>query len=60
VEAAKVEMIKWTAGMFVAQTALSLGAMFAVMKMNQPHVPVYQVPPAQEMRLPVPPSAPAR
>jgi len=67
VETAKVEIIKWTAGMFVAQTALILGAMFAVMKMNQPPVqPAYQAP-VQEMRqtapvpapppvLPVPPS----
>ncbi|MEO5351282.1 MAG: CCDC90 family protein [Magnetococcus sp. YQC-3] len=65
VETAKVEIIKWTAGMFVAQTALILGAMFAVMKMSQPPAqpPVYQ-PPVQEMRqpvpLPAPPAAPAR
>ncbi|MBF0192723.1 MAG: DUF1640 domain-containing protein [Magnetococcales bacterium] len=62
VEAAKVEMIKWTAGMFVAQTALIIGAMFAVMKMNQPPAqpPAYHAPAAQEMRLPTPPTAPAR
>ncbi|MBF0341729.1 MAG: DUF1640 domain-containing protein, partial [Magnetococcales bacterium] len=53
IEAAKSETIKWTAGMFAAQTALIIGAMFAVMKMNQAHAPVYQAPPSQEMRLPV-------
>ncbi|MBF0311540.1 MAG: DUF1640 domain-containing protein [Magnetococcales bacterium] len=54
VGAAKIEIIKWTAGMFAAQTALIIGAMFAVMKLNQPPAPVHQAPAAQEMRLPVP------
>ncbi|MBF0185694.1 MAG: hypothetical protein HQM06_15090 [Magnetococcales bacterium] len=65
VESAKVDLIKWTAGMFVAQTALIIGAMFAVMKMNQPPTPAYF--PASELRqpapvplLPPPPAAPAR
>ncbi|MBF0192340.1 MAG: hypothetical protein HQL99_14545 [Magnetococcales bacterium] len=44
-ESAKVKRIKWTAGMFAAQTALIIGAMFAVMKMNQPPAPVYPIPP---------------
>ncbi|MBF0401019.1 MAG: DUF1640 domain-containing protein [Magnetococcales bacterium] len=52
---ARVTTIQWTTGMFAAQTALIIGAMFAVMKMNQP--PAYQ-PPAQEMRQPAPPPAP--
>ncbi|MBF0614800.1 MAG: DUF1640 domain-containing protein [Magnetococcales bacterium] len=58
VEAAKAETIKWTAGMFAAQTALIIGAMFAVMKMNQPPAPVSHTPPTQEMRLPTPSLAP--
>ncbi len=47
--------------MFAAQTALILGALFAVMRMNQPPPVVYQ-PPAQELRLPAPAPAvpPAR
>jgi hypothetical protein len=58
IESSKADTIKWTAGMFAAQTALILGAMFAVMRMNQPPSVVYP-PPAQEMRLPVPaPAAP--
>ncbi|MBF0627186.1 MAG: hypothetical protein HQL91_03095 [Magnetococcales bacterium] len=57
IEASKSDTIKWTAGMFVAQTALIIGAMFAVMKMNQP--PAYPLPPAvQEMHQSAP--APAR
>ncbi|MEO5334968.1 MAG: CCDC90 family protein [Magnetococcus sp. YQC-5] len=56
IEAAKSDTLKWTAGMFAAQTALILGALFAVMKMNQP--PAYQSP-AQEMRQTAPaPSVP--
>ncbi|MEO5355145.1 MAG: CCDC90 family protein, partial [Magnetococcus sp. XQGC-1] len=55
IEAAKSDTLKWTAGMFAAQTALILGALFAVIKMNQP--PAYQ-PPAQEMRQTAPPPAP--
>ena len=56
---AKVDSIKWTAGMFVAQTALIIGAMFAMLKMNQPNPqPVgFSSPPAQETRLPVVPHA---
>ncbi|MBF0179987.1 MAG: hypothetical protein HQM03_08190 [Magnetococcales bacterium] len=53
IEAAKADTIKWTAGMFAAQTALIIGAMFAVMRTNQPS-PLPQVPVAQEMRLPAP------
>ncbi|MBF0179336.1 MAG: DUF1640 domain-containing protein [Magnetococcales bacterium] len=34
VEAAKAETIKWTAGMFAAQTALIIGAMLAVMALR--------------------------
>ncbi len=57
IESAKVDTIKWTAGMFVAQTALIVGAVFAVMKMNQPNPQPagYNTPPFQEMRLPAPP-----
>ncbi|MEO5352473.1 MAG: CCDC90 family protein [Magnetococcus sp. XQGC-1] len=59
IESSKTETIKWVAGMFVAQTALIIGAMFAVMKMNQPPAlpPVYQ-PPVQEMHQTAPPPAP--
>ncbi|MEO5363260.1 MAG: CCDC90 family protein [Magnetococcus sp. DMHC-8] len=66
IEAAKSDTLKWTAGMFAAQTALIIGAMFAVMKMNQPVLPAAYQPPAQEMRqqvpapaLQAPPTAPA-
>ncbi|MBF0182440.1 MAG: DUF1640 domain-containing protein [Magnetococcales bacterium] len=56
IEAAKADTIKWTAGMFAAQTALIIGAMFAVMRPNQPPP---QVPVVQEMRMPAPtPQAP--
>ncbi|MEO5330682.1 MAG: CCDC90 family protein [Magnetococcus sp. YQC-5] len=52
IESSKVETIKWTAGMFVAQTAMIIGALFAVMKMVQPTgIPA---PFAQEMRIPAP------
>ncbi|MBF0179628.1 MAG: DUF1640 domain-containing protein [Magnetococcales bacterium] len=51
IEAAKADTIKWTAGMFAAQTALIIGAMFAMMRPNQPPPPL---PVAQEMRLPAP------
>ncbi|MBF0296804.1 MAG: DUF1640 domain-containing protein [Magnetococcales bacterium] len=51
IETTKADTIKWTAGMFVAQTALILGAMFAVMRLNQPPP---QVPFVQEMRMPTP------
>ncbi|MBF0098825.1 MAG: hypothetical protein HQM04_18095 [Magnetococcales bacterium] len=62
VESAKVDMIKWTAGMFAAQTALILGAMFAIMRINQPPPIVYQSPAAQELRqmAPQPAVPPAR
>ncbi|MEO5350918.1 MAG: CCDC90 family protein [Magnetococcus sp. YQC-3] len=55
---ARVTTIQWTAGMFAAQTALILGALFAVMKMNHSpaQLPIYQ-PPVQEMRQPAPPPA---
>ncbi|MBF0179809.1 MAG: DUF1640 domain-containing protein [Magnetococcales bacterium] len=52
IEASKADTIKWTAGMFAAQTALIIGAMFAVMRPNQPPP---QLPVAQEMRVPAPP-----
>ncbi|MBF0153678.1 MAG: DUF1640 domain-containing protein [Magnetococcales bacterium] len=56
---AKTDMLKWTAGMFAAQTALIIGAMFAMMKMNQPAQPAYTPPHvSQEMRLPSPPPQP--
>ncbi|MEO5331626.1 MAG: CCDC90 family protein [Magnetococcus sp. YQC-5] len=55
IETAKVETLKWTAGMFAAQTALIIGSMFAMMKMSQPsHEVRLPAPQAQEMRLPVP------
>ncbi|MBF8272835.1 MAG: hypothetical protein HW380_1940 [Magnetococcales bacterium] len=56
IETAKVDTIKWTAGMFAAQTALILGAMFAMLKMNQPNPQPTgsPLPSAQEMRLPAP------
>ncbi|MEO5332692.1 MAG: hypothetical protein H7839_11770, partial [Magnetococcus sp. YQC-5] len=52
------DTIKWTAGMFVAQTAIIIGAVFALIKMNQPNLQatVYHTPPAQEMRFPAPSS----
>lgn len=58
IESAKVDTIKWTAGMFVAQTAMIIGALFAVMKMNQPNPQPtgYHTPVVQEMRLPAPPT----
>ncbi|MBF0341232.1 MAG: hypothetical protein HQL95_09775 [Magnetococcales bacterium] len=59
IETVKADTIKRTAGMFAAQTALIIGAMFAVMKINQPHAPVYQATPIQEMRLPAPQGIPA-
>ncbi|MBF0179112.1 MAG: hypothetical protein HQM03_03685 [Magnetococcales bacterium] len=63
IEAAKADAINWTAGMFAAQTALIIGAMFAVMRSNQPP-PAPQLPVAQEMRMPAPaqpaPPPPAR
>ncbi len=69
---AKVEIIKWTAGMFVAQTALVFGVLFATGRMGQPTMqPTVYQPPAQEMHqsvplpapsptLPVPPLIPSR
>ncbi|MEO5369970.1 MAG: CCDC90 family protein [Magnetococcus sp. DMHC-1] len=58
----KVEIIKWTAGMFIAQSALIIGALFAMFKMNQsPFQPgVHPAPTIQEMRQPAPqtPQAP--
>ncbi|MBF0154949.1 MAG: hypothetical protein HQL64_14500 [Magnetococcales bacterium] len=61
IEAVKTDMLKWTAGMFAAQTALIIGAMFAMMKMNQPAQPTHTPPyVSQETRLPSPPpQAPA-
>lgn len=59
IESAKVESIKWTAGMFAAQTALIIGALFTMLKTSQPNPPpiLYHAP--QEMRLPAPtPPAP--
>ncbi|MBF0099034.1 MAG: DUF1640 domain-containing protein [Magnetococcales bacterium] len=62
IESSKVDTIKWIAGMFAAQTALILGAMFAIMRMNQPPPVVYQPPAAQELRqmTPQPAVPPAR
>ncbi|MBF0462384.1 MAG: DUF1640 domain-containing protein [Magnetococcales bacterium] len=59
IESSKSETIKWVAGMFVAQTALIIGAMFAVMRMGPPTVQptMYQLP-AQEMRQMAPVPAP--
>lgn len=57
IEASKADTIKWTTSMFVAQTALIIGAMFAVMKMNQPNPAPYHPPAAQELRLPAPPAS---
>ncbi|MBF0421349.1 MAG: DUF1640 domain-containing protein [Magnetococcales bacterium] len=56
IESAKVDTIKWTAGIFAAQTALIIGATFAMLKTNQPNPQPtgYHTPPVQEMRLPVP------
>ncbi|MEO5341370.1 MAG: hypothetical protein H7837_12785 [Magnetococcus sp. MYC-9] len=56
---AKVTTVQWTAGMFAAQTALILGALFATGRVGQPAAqqPVYQ-PPVQEMRQPAPLPAP--
>ncbi|MBF0437454.1 MAG: hypothetical protein HQL77_19115 [Magnetococcales bacterium] len=58
IEAAKADSIKWTAGMFAAQTALIIGATFAMLKTNQPNPQPtgYHTPPVQEMRLPSPPA----
>ncbi|MBF0435670.1 MAG: DUF1640 domain-containing protein [Magnetococcales bacterium] len=57
IESAKVATIQWTAGMFAAQTAMIIGAVFAMLKMNQPSLQPtgYHTPPVQEMRLPAPP-----
>ena len=49
---AKVEIIKWVAGLFVAQTALVFGVLFATGRMGQPTMQptmMYQSP-TQEMR----------
>ena len=57
---ARVTTIQWTAGMFAAQTALILAALFATGRVGQPTAqqPVYQ-PSVQELRQPAPaPSAP--
>ncbi|MBF0437253.1 MAG: DUF1640 domain-containing protein [Magnetococcales bacterium] len=58
IESAKVDTIKWTVGIFAAQTALIIGATFAMLKTNQPNPQPtgYHTPPAQEMRLPAPPT----
>ncbi|MBF0461641.1 MAG: hypothetical protein HQL87_09610 [Magnetococcales bacterium] len=61
IAAAKVTTIQWTAGMFVAQTALIIGALFAMLKMNQlTPQPVHYQPATtqQELRLPVPEARP--
>ncbi|MBF0296509.1 MAG: hypothetical protein HQL96_15075 [Magnetococcales bacterium] len=51
IETAKADTIQWTAGMFAAQTALIIGAMFALMQSNPPPP---QLPVVQEMRMPAP------
>ncbi|MBF0181398.1 MAG: hypothetical protein HQM03_15355 [Magnetococcales bacterium] len=53
IAAAKGDTIKWTAGMVAAQTALIIGAMFAVMRTNQPE-PSPRFPVVQERRMPAP------
>ncbi|MBF0165252.1 MAG: hypothetical protein HQM01_12255 [Magnetococcales bacterium] len=53
IEASKIDVIKWVAGMFIAQTALILGVLFGLLK--GPAIPVHPQPAvAQEMRLPSP------
>ncbi|MBF0214177.1 MAG: hypothetical protein HQM00_11560 [Magnetococcales bacterium] len=56
IEAAKVETIKWV----IATGIIILGGVATINRFFPPSVPVYPVPPAQEMRLPAPPSAPVR
>ncbi|MBF0463137.1 MAG: sel1 repeat family protein [Magnetococcales bacterium] len=58
---AKVETIQWTAGMFAAQTALIIGALFTMMRMGQPGAqPTVYQPHTQEMHAPAPsPALPA-
>ncbi|MBF0154057.1 MAG: DUF1640 domain-containing protein [Magnetococcales bacterium] len=54
------ETIKWMVGMFAAQTALVIGAMFAMVKMNQPAPAAHTPSPAsQEIRLPAVPPQPS-
>ncbi|MBF0415731.1 MAG: DUF1640 domain-containing protein, partial [Magnetococcales bacterium] len=60
-ESAKVATIQWTAGMFAAQTALIIGALFAMLKINQHPLPQpigYPTPPVQELRVPAPQAQP--
>ncbi|MBF0421059.1 MAG: hypothetical protein HQL78_12935 [Magnetococcales bacterium] len=60
-ESAKVATIQWTAGMFAAQTALIIGALFAMLKINQHPLPPptgYPTPPVQELRVPAPQAQP--
>ncbi|MEO5344810.1 MAG: CCDC90 family protein [Magnetococcus sp. YQC-9] len=53
IESSKADILKWVAGMFVAQTALILGVLFGLLK--GPTFPsVHPSPVAQEMRLPAP------
>ncbi len=53
-------IVRWTAGMFAAQTALVLGVLFATGKIGQPPAqPTVYQPPAQEMRQQAPSPAPA-
>ena len=59
IASAKAGTLKWTTGMFVAQTALVMGVLFSLVKLNPPNVqPTAYPPPAQEMRLSVPATVP--
>ncbi|MBF0401602.1 MAG: DUF1640 domain-containing protein [Magnetococcales bacterium] len=55
IESAKLDTIKWTAGMFAAQTALIIGVLFTfTIKTSTPSLPPPPYQPSQEMRLPSP------
>ncbi|MEO5334868.1 MAG: hypothetical protein H7839_22885, partial [Magnetococcus sp. YQC-5] len=54
------DILKWTAGIFAAQTALIIGAMFAIQKLNQHPAQEMRMmtPQVQEMRVPAPSTVP--
>ncbi|MBF0214785.1 MAG: DUF1640 domain-containing protein, partial [Magnetococcales bacterium] len=56
IEASKVETIKWV----IATGIIILGGVATINRFFPPMFPSFYTPLAQEMRLPVPPSAPAR